>query len=333
MRLPIAKPARRLLTGLVALAACPVLALATASPASALTPSAFLAAAAGPAQAGQQSYQVPASVALGQAILESGWGESSLTKEGNAYFGIKCTPGGDNGPLASGCLRKVTRECRPDGSCFSVTAYFRAYRTAADSFKDHGRLLRTNARYAPAFAYTNNPDQFIREVAKAGYATDPVYASKIITLMQRYDLYRYNTGGTPPPASAWPLLRSGSQGFRVTVLQHLLTAGGQPVSADGAFGTRTKAAVVAFQRARGLSADGIVGPRTWAKLTAPTVRSGSSGAAVRAAQSGLRGRGYAIAADGVFGAGTKGAVVAFQKKSGLAADGIVGPKTWLALVR
>jgi hypothetical protein len=331
MRHSLIRPVRRLLVAVLAVVVGPVLVFSTAAPAHALTPSAFLAKAAGPAQAGQQAYQVPASVALGQAILESAWGESSLTKEGHAFFGVKCTPGRDNGPLTSRCLRKVTRECRPDGTCFNVTAYFRGYRTDADSFKDHGLLLRSKSRYTPAFRYTTNPDQFIREVAKAGYATDPAYASKIITLMRKYNLYRYDRPGSPP-ASSWPVLKQGSSGFRVTVAQQLLTAGGQRVAADGAFGAKTRTAVVAFQRSHGLIADGIVGTNTWTKLTAPTVRSGSSGAAVRAAQAALRARGYAVSVDGVFGAKTKAAVVALQHKSGLAADGIVGPRTWRALV-
>ena len=331
MRPAILQPARRLLVALLAVAAGPVLAFSTVAPAQALTPSAFLAKAAGPAQAGQRSYQVPVSVSLGQAILESAWGESSLTREGHAFFGIKCSPGGNNGPFTSRCLKKVTRECRPDGTCFNVTAYFRGYRTDADSFKDHGLLLRSKSRYAPAFRYTSNPDQFIREVAKAGYATDPGYATKIISLMRTYNLYRYDRPG-PPPATSWPVLKQGASGFRVTAAQHLLAAGGQTVTADGVFGANTKTAVAAFQRSRGLVADGIVGTNTWTRLTAATVSSGSSGSAVRGVQAALRGRGYAVSADGVFGAKTKAAVVAFQRKSGLAADGIVGAKTWHALV-
>jgi hypothetical protein len=108
MRPSLVRPARRLLVVLLALAVGPVLASGTVAPAQALTPSAFLTKAAGPAQAGQQTYHVPASVSLGQAILESAWGESSLTREGHAFFGIKCSPGGDNGPFPSRCLRKVT---------------------------------------------------------------------------------------------------------------------------------------------------------------------------------------------------------------------------------
>lgn len=160
--------------------------------AQALSPSQFIAKASGPAQAGQRAHQVPASVAIAQAILESGWGESSLTKEGHAFFGIKCSTSGNNGPYTSGCIAQRTRECRPDGSCYYVTAYFRGYRRDADSFKDHGLFLRSRSWYANAFRYTGNPDRFIREIAKAGYATDPAYPSKIISLMRKYNLYRFN---------------------------------------------------------------------------------------------------------------------------------------------
>lgn len=299
-------------------------------PAAAMTPSSFITMAAAPAQAGQKDYGVPASVALAQAALESAWGESSLTKEGNAFFGIKC--GSDKGPYANRCIRKVTRECTP--TCHDEYAYFRGYATRADSFRDHGHLLRTSARYAPAFRYTSNPNEFIRQVAKAGYATDPDYATKIITMMRTYNLYAYDKPGTPaPPASSWTVLKSGSTGYRVTALQHLLRSHGAKIATDGAFGPATKKAVVAYQRSVRLSPDGVVGTKTWSTLTSSTVRTGSRGEAVRAAQSALRAKGYRISVDGVFGSGTRAATVAFQKKASLSADGIVGPRTWKALLR
>lgn len=68
-----------------------------------------------------------------------------------------------------------------------------------------------------------------------------------------------------PPSR--PILRSGSRGPAVRDLQHALTAAGFPATVDGAFGPGTDAAVRAFQRARGLTPDGVVGPRTWAALT------------------------------------------------------------------
>lgn len=253
---------RRLATAAVtALALVAGILATTATPAQALPPADFFAAAAGPAQAGQAEYGVPASVAMAQAALESGWGESSLTKEGNAYFGIKC--GSDKGPIANRCIEKVTQECDASG-CHDEVALFRGYASAADSFRDHGNLLRNNARYAPAFAYTTDPDQFIREVHKAGYATDPDYASKIISMMVRYDLYRYDSGTAPAPTK--PTIKEGSTGAAVTEAQQLLIAQGYTLVADGDFGPKTTAAVKDFQAKNGLGVDGIIGAKTWAAL-------------------------------------------------------------------
>jgi len=139
-------------------------------------------------------------------------------------------------------------------------------------------------------------------------------------------------GTTPPPAGrSWPTLQQGSSGFRVTSLQYLLRYRGRSVTVDGAFGSGTKSAVVSFQSANGLTADGVVGTQTWEKLVA-TVSQGSSGDAVRGAQNALRAKGYSVTVDGAFGSGTKSAVVSFQSANGLTANGIVGLNTWAKLV-
>lgn len=153
-------------------------------------PTEFIKFTAVPAQTGEKEYGVPTSVSIAQAILESNWAQSVLTKEGNAFFGIKC--GDNNGPYAIGCLKKTTAECDMTGACHDEIASFRAYSTPADSFRDHGSFLASNKRYTNAFAYTKDADQFTREIATAGYATDPDYAAKIIALMQQYNLYQYN---------------------------------------------------------------------------------------------------------------------------------------------
>jgi peptidoglycan hydrolase-like protein with peptidoglycan-binding domain len=139
-------------------------------------------------------------------------------------------------------------------------------------------------------------------------------------------------GGNPPPAaSGWPTLQVGSKGFQVRALQFLLVQAGFAITADGVFGANTKAAVVAFQARKGLARDGVVGPKTWAAAVV-TVRSGSRGAAVKGVQSALNAHGSHLVVDGIAGSGTVAAIVAFQRRSGLSADGIAGAKTWNALV-
>ncbi|MBB6097247.1 peptidoglycan hydrolase-like protein with peptidoglycan-binding domain [Deinobacterium chartae] len=135
---------------------------------------------------------------------------------------------------------------------------------------------------------------------------------------------------TPQALPSWPVLRNGSTGSAVTAAQYLLRARGYSISADGVFGSGTESAVRSFQSAQGLTADGIIGANTWTRLIV-TVQSGSTGDAVRAAQTLLRAKGYSVTVDGVFGSGTVSAVRSFQSAQGLSADGIVGPNTWQAL--
>ncbi|GLZ76207.1 hypothetical protein Afil01_10140 [Actinorhabdospora filicis] len=125
---------------------------------------------------------------------------------------------------------------------------------------------------------------------------------------------------------------SGNRGADVLAIQYLLQAAGQSAPADGVFGSGTVTAAKAFQTAKGLTADGIVGPATWGALV-PTLREGASGAAVKALQVQLNAkRRLSLAVDGVFGGGTADAVRAFQSHAGIGADGIAGPTTWKNLV-
>lgn len=152
---------------------------------------AFLAAAAGPAQASQRDFKVPASVTLAQAILESGWGKSKLSMNDRNYFGMKCF--GNPGTIAVGCHEYVTQECDTvTQACYTTTATFRVYNSPTDSFRDHGKQLATLSRYAAAFNYQNNPNQFAAEIHKGGYATDPLYTDKLVNLMVKYNLYQYD---------------------------------------------------------------------------------------------------------------------------------------------
>lgn len=166
------------------------------------------------------------------------------------------------------------------------------------------------------------------------------------------------------PSNPYPMLRVNAHGSAVKTAQQRLIAHGYDVGSagiDGWFGEGTLKAVKRFQSDKGLTVDGIIGPATWTALNKepekkeepaqpvqpsepakpiqpstnrPTIGVGDSGAYVKEAQSMLKKLGYNIGsygADGIFGNSTKGAVLNFQKKSNLDADGIVGPNTWAEL--
>ena len=133
--------------------------------------------------------------------------------------------------------------------------------------------------------------------------------------------------------AAHPTIKKGSTGAAVKLAQkRLVMRWYNPGPIDGLFGAKTEKAVKRYQGDRLLDNDGIVGPKTWARLDPPTVQQGSSGAAVRLAQRLLTDYGYEPGpVDGSFGPKTKKAVKQFQKDFGLTVDGIVGPKTWAML--
>ncbi|MEV4874561.1 peptidoglycan-binding protein [Streptomyces cyaneofuscatus] len=146
--------------------------------------------------------------------------------------------------------------------------------------------------------------------------------------------------GTPGDSLTFPsyaVQQSGSSGPQVKAVQQLLNAQGYAAgTADGIFGPTTKSATQAFQRARSLTADGAVGPKTWTALlsagTTPALARGSSGDAVKRLQRSLTAAlGTTVGVDGSFGPTTESAVRNYQSSRGLGVDGKVGPATWGAL--
>jgi peptidoglycan hydrolase-like protein with peptidoglycan-binding domain len=142
---------------------------------------------------------------------------------------------------------------------------------------------------------------------------------------------------TPDPIAPFPLVRRGDRVFPVRTLQQLLRARNHKVAVDGIFGPQTESAVKAFQKEKSLVVDGIVGPATWSRLIVQ-VKRGDTGDAVRGVQEVIKfhdqsdGEAPPVQIDGVFGARTDTFIRGFQKAVGTAADGIVGPITWRALV-
>jgi flagellum-specific peptidoglycan hydrolase FlgJ len=151
---------------------------------------AFISEVAAGAMAAQQRYGVPAAVTIAQAIDESGWGQSQLAAQDHNLFGIKGT-----GP--AGTVPMPTQEY-VNGQPVSTSASFRVYHNAAESIDDHGRLLARSGYYQQAMAERQHPDKFAAALTGV-YATDPNYGASLISLMRRYDLYRYSASGTGRP--------------------------------------------------------------------------------------------------------------------------------------
>jgi hypothetical protein len=140
------------------------------------------------ARRSMRSTGVPASVTVAQAILESDWGRSRLTRQGNNLFGIKAL----NAPGPAGVVTLSTWE-HLNGSDVVVQAPFRAYHNLEESVTDHGLFFVRNKRYSGAMSVASDARAFARGIQDAGYATDPSYASKLVRLMDRYDLYRFDS--------------------------------------------------------------------------------------------------------------------------------------------
>jgi peptidoglycan hydrolase-like protein with peptidoglycan-binding domain len=134
---------------------------------------------------------------------------------------------------------------------------------------------------------------------------------------------------------AEPVLKRGSTDPAVVDLQNALKAlGYDPGPIDGIFGGETENAVKAFQKAREIAVDGVVGRVTWINIdeadqSEPVLRIGSSGLPVRRLQSRMSAVGFSTGGvDGRYGRATELAVRDLQQQSRLAVDGVVGASTW-----
>lgn len=133
----------------------------------------------------RKSWVLP-SVCIAQAALETGWGTSGLMTKANAYFGIKASKSWSGKVYSS-----KTSECYDGFNYTTITGTFRAYGNVAESVKDYFDLITNNARYAGA---VNNADakSTITAIKNGGYATDPEYVNKIMSIIEAHDLRKYD---------------------------------------------------------------------------------------------------------------------------------------------
>ncbi|MEX0290057.1 MAG: glucosaminidase domain-containing protein [Flavobacteriaceae bacterium] len=131
------------------------------------------------AQFEMKAYGIPASITLAQGILESGFGQGELTRKTNNHFGIKCHKGWQ------GQYEKHDDDER--GECF------RKYNHPMYSFRDHSIFLSSRSRYASLFRLRRDDYKgWAKGLRAAGYATDRRYPQKLISFIERYELYKFD---------------------------------------------------------------------------------------------------------------------------------------------
>lgn len=130
------------------------------------------------AQQQQKKWNIPASITLAQGLLESSAGKSPLAQQNNNHFGIKC--------FSSNCKK---------GHCSNFTDdshkdFFRIFKSVEESFDAHAQVLQKD-RYQKAFK-CQNVECWATALKEAGYATDPAYATKLMRIIKRHKLEKYD---------------------------------------------------------------------------------------------------------------------------------------------
>lgn len=128
----------------------------------------------------QKKYKIPASITLSQGLLESGAGQSSLARQSNNHFGIKCHSDWRGG--------RVYHDDDLRGECF------RKYDQVEDSYTDHSKFIAFRPRYSVLFDLDlKDYKGWAKGLQQCGYATDRAYANKLIKVIEDYELYRFDS--------------------------------------------------------------------------------------------------------------------------------------------
>ena len=153
---------------------------------------------------------VPASITLAQGALESGDGNSTLARQGNNHFGIKCHQDWNG--------RKIFQDDDEKNECF------RKYNSVEDSYRDHSDYLKSKTRYAFLFELDRTDYKgWARGLKKAGYATSPSYAESLIRIIEEFDLHQYDLTEAVdrPAAKARKLSKSNTMARETGIINHV----------------------------------------------------------------------------------------------------------------
>ena len=126
-----------------------------------------------------EKFGIPASIGLAQGLVESRAGTSKLARGNNNHFGMKC----------------FSKKC-PTGHCTNATDdhhkdFFRKYHSAWESWRAHSELL-AGGHYSRLKKYGRDYRQWAYGLKALGYATDRTYAEKLISMIEKYDLHRFD---------------------------------------------------------------------------------------------------------------------------------------------
>ena len=213
--------------------------------------------------------KVRPSVCIAMACVESSYGSSRIMREHNAFLGHKVGTGKTATQYwDGGCFNAKTSEEYTVGTHTPIKADFRSFKDMQQCVMNFYELLNTPL-YKKVQADVDFKTQ-MAQIKECGYMTSSTEVNTVITIINQYDLTKYdNEVGivTPVGKGNEPTIKLGSEGEYVLLAQQLLASKGYKLDLDGLFGIETQKTVMAFQKSNFLLVDGIVGKRTWKKLT------------------------------------------------------------------
>lgn len=145
-----------------------------------------------------KKYSIPYEAIIAQAAIESGYGQSRLTKEANNFFGIKA------GSQWKGKVIEMNTEEEGPRGRYTVKAQFRSYSSPEAGFTGYAKFIHNNPRYAQALNHPKDPEQYIKEIKKAGYATDSQYVDTNLQVQQKIKEYIRSKNLFPPSSDVDP---------------------------------------------------------------------------------------------------------------------------------
>lgn len=200
---------------------------------------------------------------IAQAICESNFGLSSLSKNWHNYFGMKCGSSW-KGPS----VNLKTKEEYTKGTLTTIRDNFRVYSSMEEGVKGYFDFISTK-RYAK-LKDCATPKEYLEAIKVAGYATSSSYVNTNMNFVNTYGLEKYdwNTGQKEkcPYKLSVRLVKRGSKGQSVGWVQWHLVKLGYNLKTDQIYGPKTELAVILFQKSRNIACDGKAGPMTLALL-------------------------------------------------------------------